>query len=194
MTSDRRTLIGSAAVLAACALLAACGGGTGDTPAEKPRLVLFGESHASRWCDYNADTLTRWDWINRGVGGENTPDGLKRLPDALALQPDLFVLWEGGNDATRWGDLNEGAYGAMLRMMATSGTPCLAITTPPILRSAHEGEAAARVATAQRRLCAIEGIPVFDIKPMLDASLMLTDLLHLNAAGYRMAAHRLGWT
>ncbi len=192
MNVDRRTLIGSAAVFAACALLAACGGGTGDT--QKPRLVLFGESHASRWCEYNAATLTRWDWINRGVGGENTPDGLKRLPEALALRPQLLVLWEGGNDATRWGDLNEGAYSAMLRMIATSGTPCIAITTPPILRSVHEGEAAARVATAQRRLCAIEGIPLFDIQPMLDASLMLPDMLHLNADGYRLAARSLGWT
>lgn len=185
MNLSRRSFIASAA------LLAACGGGTGDV--RKPRLVLFGESHASRWCEFNANTLTRWEWINRGIGGENTPDGLKRLPEALNLRPDLLILWEGGNDATRWGNLNEDAYRSMLQLISRSGVRSMALTTPPILRSVSEGQAAHRVAEAQRRLCAAEGVELFDVQPLIDQSLMLPDLLHLNAAGYQLLSTRLGW-
>src|SRR5262249_15496580 len=39
--------------------------------------------------------------LNRGVGGETTPDGLARLPDVLAAtRPGFVLIMEGTNDAT----------------------------------------------------------------------------------------------
>jgi len=182
------------AFLAAAALwLGACGGGTGDRATAKPRLVVFGESHARRWCADNPQTLARWDWANWGVGGETTDRGLRRLPDALALKPDLLVLWQGGNDAIQFDALNEDNYRAMLRLMRDSGVPCLALTIPQIYRDPREQRASIRVAAAQRQLASDESVPLFDVTPLIDRSLILDDGLHLNAAGYALVSKRLGW-
>ncbi len=39
--------------------------------------------------------------LNQGVSGETTEDGLKRLPDILALDPRVVLLCLGGNDGLR---------------------------------------------------------------------------------------------
>jgi lysophospholipase L1-like esterase len=36
--------------------------------------------------------------LNQGVSGETTEDGLKRLPDILALTPRVVLVCLGGND------------------------------------------------------------------------------------------------
>ena len=169
--------------------LVGCGGGSDN----KPSLVIFGESHARRWADDNPQTLTRWDFINRGIGGETTDRGLRRIPEALALKPNLFVLWQGGNDAIQFDNLNEDNYRAMLILMRDSGVPSLALTIPQIYRDLRENAASIRVAKAQRRLAAEVGVPLFDVEPIVDRSLFLDDLLHLNAAGYAKVSRSLGW-
>ena len=186
---QRRRVLGMAALLG----LAACGGGTGDRATAKPRLVMFGESHARRWCADNPQTMVRWDWANWGVGGETTDRGLRRLPEALALRPDLLVLWQGGNDAIQFDGLNEPSYRAMLRLMASSGVACIALTIPRIYRDAREHSASIRVAAAQRRLTAEEGVPLFDVEPLIDRTMILDDGLHLTADGYALVSARLGW-
>ncbi len=188
---QRRRVLGMAALLG----LAACGGGTGDRSGQtsQSRLVLFGESHARRWADDNASTLARWNVTNRGVGGETTDRGLQRLPDALALRPDLLVHWQGGNDAIRYNGLHEPSYRAALQLMAGSGVPCLVLTIPPIYRNASENAASLRVAEAQRKLVAEAGLAMFDVSPLIDTSLMLDDGLHLNSDGYALLSQRLGW-
>lgn len=186
---QRRRVLAMAALLG----LAACGGGTGDRATAKPRLVMFGESHARRWCADNPQTLARWDWANWGVGGETTDRGLQRLPDALALRPDLLVHWQGGNDAIRYDGLHEPSYRAALQLMAGSGVPCLVLTIPPIYRNASENAASLRVAEAQRKLVAEAGLAMFDVGPLIDPSLMLDDGLHLNSDGYALLSQRLGW-
>lgn len=173
-------------------LLVGCGAGVGES-STKPRLVVFGESHARRWCDDNPTTLVKWDFINRGIGGETTDRGLKRIPEALALRPNMFVLWQGGNDAIQFNGLNEDNYRSMLRLIVASGVPSLVLTIPQIYRDPLENAASIRVAEAQRRLASEEGVPLFDVEPLINRSLILDDGLHLNALGYALVSSHLGW-
>ena len=47
-------------------------------------------------------SITGRQVINRGISGEETAQGLSRLPKVLAdTQPDLVILIEGGNDILR---------------------------------------------------------------------------------------------
>jgi lysophospholipase L1-like esterase len=56
--------------------------------------------------------------INGGIGGEKSTDGLARLSEALALNPDyhFFVLGYGTNDAAG-GQIPPAAFGANMQMM-----------------------------------------------------------------------------
>jgi hypothetical protein len=56
--------------------------------------------------------------INGGIGGEKSTDGLARLPEALALNPDyhFVVLGYGTNDAAG-GQIPPATFGANMQMM-----------------------------------------------------------------------------
>ncbi len=56
--------------------------------------------------------------INGGIGGEKTTDGVARLAEALALNPDIhfFVLGYGTNDAAG-GQIPPATFGANMQMM-----------------------------------------------------------------------------
>jgi len=53
------------------------------------------------------EKLTGRKVINAGISGEESQEGLMRLPDLLEThQPDLLILCHGGNDILRKKDLN----------------------------------------------------------------------------------------
>src|SRR5208283_4315252 len=61
------------------------------------RVVLIGDSSFARWL--KGSLSDRWQFVNRGVGGEPTAQIAQRFDtDALALSPDVIVLWAGIND------------------------------------------------------------------------------------------------
>jgi lysophospholipase L1-like esterase len=61
------------------------------------RVVLIGDSSIARW---PMERLSkRWQFVNRGVGGETVGQLAQRFDaDALSLDPDAIVLSAGGND------------------------------------------------------------------------------------------------
>ena len=61
------------------------------------RVVLIGDSSIARW---PMERLSeRWQFVNRGVGGETVGQVAQRFDaDALSLDPDVIVLSAGGND------------------------------------------------------------------------------------------------
>ncbi len=64
---------------------------------DRLRVVLIGDSSFGRLPTGKVDD--RWQFINRGVGGETTAQIAQRFDrDALALSPDVVVLWAGVND------------------------------------------------------------------------------------------------
>lgn len=65
----------------------------------KTRLIIFGESRAHMWQVAHPKNWGDFEIINRGIGGETTPQILGRLEtDVLALDPDIVVLQMGDND------------------------------------------------------------------------------------------------
>lgn len=65
----------------------------------KTRIVMFGESRCGMWRAYPADNWGDVEIINRGIGGETTPQIIRRIEDdVLSLDPDLVILQMGDND------------------------------------------------------------------------------------------------
>ncbi|MDQ8185121.1 GDSL-type esterase/lipase family protein [Pelagicoccus sp. SDUM812002] len=65
----------------------------------KPRFVMFGESRCGMWGAYPAQNWGDIEIINRGIGGETTPQIKRRLEDdVLSLDPDVVILQMGDND------------------------------------------------------------------------------------------------
>ncbi|MDQ8180220.1 GDSL-type esterase/lipase family protein [Pelagicoccus sp. SDUM812005] len=65
----------------------------------KPRIVMFGESRCGMWRAYPASNWGDIEIVNRGIGGETTPQIIRRLEDdVLSLDPDVVILQMGDND------------------------------------------------------------------------------------------------
>ncbi|MDQ8203249.1 GDSL-type esterase/lipase family protein [Pelagicoccus sp. SDUM812003] len=66
---------------------------------QKPRIIVFGESRANMWRTAIPENWGDVEIINRGIGGETTPQIKARLrSDVLALDPDLVIMQMGDND------------------------------------------------------------------------------------------------
>ncbi len=66
---------------------------------DKTRIVMFGESRCGMWRAYPATNWGDVEIINRGIGGETTPQIIRRLEeDVLSLDPDVVILQMGDND------------------------------------------------------------------------------------------------
>ena len=68
------------------------------------KIVCFGDSltecggDGGRFSDVLQDRFPSHEFVNMGVGGETLADGLRRLPDALAVRPDIVLVELGAND------------------------------------------------------------------------------------------------
>lgn len=63
------------------------------------RLVMFGESRCGMWAPHSPKSWGDIEIVNRGIGGETTPQILGRLEeDVLSLSPDIVLLQMGDND------------------------------------------------------------------------------------------------
>ncbi len=66
-------------------------------PKTQKRIILFGDSRIQQW--KNLPNLPTVEWINRGIGGETTPQLRARFQqDVLDLEPDIVILQMGIND------------------------------------------------------------------------------------------------
>jgi lysophospholipase L1-like esterase len=109
-----------------------------DTPASSRSLVILGASYAKGW---GTPALPGYDRvINRGVGGEETGDMLKRFaPDVVAAQPDAVLIWGHVNNISRSSpdklDAVKSAarshYAAMLQQARAAGIEVIFATEVP---------------------------------------------------------------
>jgi lysophospholipase L1-like esterase len=71
-------------------------------PAARPgenRVVFMGNSITEGWKRYFADEFRGKPYINRGIGGQTTPQMLVRFrQDVIALKPKVVVILAGTND------------------------------------------------------------------------------------------------
>lgn len=68
-------------------------------PMEKGRVVFFGDSITDSWVRNGGKFFPGKPYINRGIGGETTPQMLIRFrQDVLDLHPETVVILAGTND------------------------------------------------------------------------------------------------
>ena len=65
----------------------------------KQRVVFMGDSITEEWSNLYPDYFVTKGYINRGIGGQTTPQMLIRFkPDVIDLEPDIVVILAGTND------------------------------------------------------------------------------------------------
>jgi lysophospholipase L1-like esterase len=139
-----------------------------------------------------------WTVVNRGVGGEETAQGARRLPSVLAIDKSGFVLiMEGANDASDCLDANFAVNN--LRQMvhiakASNAIPIIGTITPNFRNDPCAQDVANQISVLVRGLAAAENIQLAEIyNGMNDRSLFGVspdrDPLHPNEAGYRVMAN-----
>ncbi len=63
------------------------------------RIVFMGDSITEGWMNNHADFFNGKSYINRGIGGQTTPQMLVRFrPDVINLKPAVVVILAGTND------------------------------------------------------------------------------------------------
>ena len=63
------------------------------------RIVFMGDSITEEWSNLYPEFFSGNYYINRGIGGQTTPQMLIRFkPDAIDLKPDAIVILAGTND------------------------------------------------------------------------------------------------
>lgn len=71
----------------------------GTAPAGEHRVVFFGDSITDGWGRYHGKFFPDMPWLNRGIGGQTTPQMLVRFrQDVLSLHPEAVVILAGIND------------------------------------------------------------------------------------------------
>ena len=65
----------------------------------KQRVVFMGDSITEEWSNLYPDYFVTKGYINRGIGGQTTPQMLIRFkPDVIDLDSDIVVILAGTND------------------------------------------------------------------------------------------------
>lgn len=63
------------------------------------RVVFMGNSITEGWSQANPDFFTNQPYVNRGIGGQTTPQMLLRFrQDVIELHPKIVVILAGTND------------------------------------------------------------------------------------------------
>lgn len=67
--------------------------------ADEQRVVFMGNSITIGWLTHDPDFFKGKPYVNRGIGGQTTPQMLLRFQqDVIALQPKVVVILAGTND------------------------------------------------------------------------------------------------
>jgi lysophospholipase L1-like esterase len=144
-----------------------------------------GASKATSYPSVLAD-LTGLRVINEGVAGEQTAQGLARLPSVLAeYQPDLVILCHGGNDILRRKSKDQARQNleAMIGLIETSGAQVVLLGVPDfglflaVAEFINKAAENTKVAYIQDLLPDLQG----------DNSIK-SDTVHFNAEGYAQLA------
>ena len=66
---------------------------------DERRVVFMGDSITEEWSNLYPEYFTEKGYINRGLGGQTTPQMLIRFkPDVVDLKPEIVVILAGTND------------------------------------------------------------------------------------------------
>lgn len=146
--------------------------GTGVTP-ERAYPAILGE-------------LSGRTVINAGIAGEETAEGLKRLPELLRQhQPELVIVMHGGNDLLRRRDkiAIQRNLAAIIERIQASGSEVLLVSVP-------EPRLLLRPAELYAELAEHYQVPLEDkiLTELQGNPAMKSDQVHLNDDGYQLLA------
>ncbi len=179
-------------------LLAACGAPSPKLAllSDQASILAFGDSLTYGTGVTTIDSypnqlalLTGRKFINKGVPGEISAQGLARLPDVLdQVLPDLLILIHGGNDLLR--NLPETALKQNLRQMITLAQ---ARYIPVVMMSLPRRSVFLKPAALYAELAEEMNIPLDTntLTDILKQPSLKSDQVHPNAAGYLMMAQSL---
>lgn len=179
----------------------------GAPKAGENRIVFFGDSITDMW--KLDDSFPGKPYVNRGIGGQTTPQMLVRFrQDVIDLDPKVVVILAGTNDiAGNTGPMRnediEANYASFAELARAHGIRVVYSSVMPV----HNYTEASKDMFAQRppalilelnawlrNYCAKNGIVYLDYFSAMvdDKGLMKKDLaddgLHPNAAGYKLIA------
>jgi lysophospholipase L1-like esterase len=179
----------------------------GAPKAGENRVVFFGDSITDFW--KLEDSFPGKPYINRGIGGQTTPQMLVRFrQDVIDLEPKVVVILAGTNDiAGNTGPMRnediEANYASFVELARAHGIRVVFSSVMPV----HNYTEASKDMFAQRSpsrilelnawlkdYCARNGIVYLDYFSAMvdDKGLLKKDLaddgLHPNAAGYKLVA------
>lgn len=70
-----------------------------SSKSEQPRIVFMGNSITEGWIGLRPEFFTDKPYVNRGIGGQTTPQMLLRFrQDVIDLKPSVVVILAGIND------------------------------------------------------------------------------------------------
>jgi lysophospholipase L1-like esterase len=124
--------------------------------------------------------------VNYGIPGEVTAEGLRRLPEILDEEkPALMILCHGGNDQLRRLNLDqaEGNIRKMIQLAREKNVAVVLIAVPaPGLTLSPP--------SLYRKIARQMSVPIEEniLSDVLTKNSLKSDLIHPNAAGYRMIA------
>jgi lysophospholipase L1-like esterase len=171
------------------------------------RVVFFGDSITDIW--KLDDSFPGKNYINRGIGGQTTPQMLVRFrPDVVDLHPSVVVILAGTNDiAGNTGpetiDQIEGDYASLADIARANGIRVVFSSVMPINAYNSTGlrfflqrspEKILALNVWLKRYCAAHGLVYLDyFSAMVDENGFLKkdltqDGLHPNAAGFAVMA------
>jgi acyl-CoA thioesterase-1 len=138
-----------------------------------------------------------WTVVNRGVGGEQTAQGRRRLPSVLAIdKPGFVLIMEGTNDASNCLDANEvlNNLRSMINIVkASKAIPILGSVTPNFRNDPCAQDVTSKIGVLAPGVAQAENIAFADIyNGMNNRSLFglssSRDPLHPNEQGYAVMA------
>jgi lysophospholipase L1-like esterase len=172
------------------------------TPGE-PRVIFFGDSITDIW--KLDDSFPGKHYINRGIGGQTTPQMLVRFrPDVLSLHPAVVVILAGtndiaGNTGSETLEQIEGDFASLAELARANGIRVVFSSVMPInydnptaLRFflQRSPEKILKLDAWLQQYCAAQGLVYLDyFSAMVDERGLLKkglseDGLHPNAAGF----------
>jgi len=175
--------------------------------ANENRVVFFGDSITDIW--KLADYFPGKPYINRGIGGQTTPQMLVRFrQDVIDLHPRVVVILAGTNDiAGNTGPMRnediEANYASMAELARANGIGLVFSSVLPVHNYTEKSKdffaqrPSARILSLNdwlKKYCAEHGVVYLDYFSAVvdDKGLLKKDLaddgLHPNAAGYKIMA------
>jgi lysophospholipase L1-like esterase len=173
---------------------------------EPDRVVFMGNSITEGWSNFNKDFFINNPFVNRGIGGQTTPQMLIRFkPDVVNLNPKAVVILAGINDiAENTGPVTieniaeniismaEIAKANEIKVFICSTLPAIDFPWSPGM---EPGPKVVKLNTILKNYCDSNNIPYVDyFSAMSDEKGGLKvpeyttadDLVHPNLAGYKV--------